>query len=240
MTRTTTKIHTLGLAIALVVTLAGGRADAQNFNGAYDTARSLAPAGPIDHGQAAVVLNAMAVALGGEWGLLRKDGGNNCAPAGVEFKVSCDWLINKATGQGCDFFGDAPGFDQQTGAPVKGSMVNAGCHLEPSPGKWVKPAPVALPTPAPTPPPAQGPPAVTRQELLDLVAALRADLVDQVEELRTAIGRKADQATLEAAVAGVLDRLTRDAILVVEGRTETRGAGPFTHSHAFAATVKKR
>jgi hypothetical protein len=153
---------------SLLLLVLAAPAAAQDAKAAAVQARSKQPAVLLNHQQAAAVLRDTVVLLGGEWGFLRKDGGNNC-DVGAAYRVSCDWVVNRVTNQGCDLFGDAPGYDQ-AGAPVRGTMQPSGCGLEPSPGQWVPPAGAPAPPP---PPPATDP----RIELLEAkLAALAAEL----------------------------------------------------------------
>jgi hypothetical protein len=160
------------VVVLLLLSLASP-ATAQDAKAAAVKARSKQPAVLLDHAQASQVLKDTVGNLGGEWGFLRKDGGNNC-DVGAQYKVSCDWVIHRQNNQGCDLFGDAPGYDQQTGAPVRGTMEPRGCGLEPSPGQWV-PYPGTLPPPPPPP-----------SDDLDKLAALVALLEDRLNTLEAA------------------------------------------------------
>jgi hypothetical protein len=135
---------------------------AQDVKAAAIQARTKQPAVLLDHAQASQVLKDTVALLGADYGFLKKTGGNKC-DVGAQYTVSCDWLIRRSTNQGCDLFVDAPGYGAD-GAPVRGTMQPAGCHLEPSPGEFV-PYPGTLPPPPP-------PPSGDLSKLAELVAHL--------------------------------------------------------------------
>src|SRR4029450_2086438 len=92
---------------------------------------------------------------------------------------------------------------------------------------WLAGDPVT-PT-APTPQPPQIPPPAAPVDLTPVLERL-ARLEGLVATLQ---GKALDQAAVAAVIEGLLPQL------VVEGRTETRGAGPLAHSHAFTGTVRR-
>ncbi len=150
---------------------------AQDIRAAAIKARSKQPAVLLDHAQAAAVLRDTVLLLGDSFAFLRKDGGNNCDP-GAAFRTSCDWVIHIPTNQGCDLFGDAPGYGPD-GAPVRGTMQPAGCHLEPAPGPWVP----AGPAPQPPTPPTPQPPSVDLGPILQRLDAVERELAKVRVEL---------------------------------------------------------
>jgi peptidoglycan hydrolase CwlO-like protein len=167
---------------ALVFLVCALSAFAQDVKAAAITARSKQPAVMLDHAQASAVLRDTVILLGKDWAFLRKDGGNNC-DVGAAFKVSCDWVIHIPSNQGCDLFGDAPGFGSD-GKPVRGTMQPAGCHLRPSSGQYV---PVTS-TPIPQPPSNPQPPSDLENRvrgLQDNVDDLRAIVRDLQSQLNT-------------------------------------------------------
>jgi hypothetical protein len=160
--------------VALLILLWSVPAFAQDVKAVAVQARSKQPAVFLDHAQAAAVLRDTVLLLGKEWAFLRKDGGNNC-DVGAAFRVSCDWVIHIPSNQGCDLFGDAPGYGSD-GKPVRGTMQPAGCHLEPAPGPYVPVTSTPIPQPQPTPPPAPQPPAVDLTDILNRLSAAEARL----------------------------------------------------------------
>ena len=105
----------------------------------------------IDTTQAGIILDATASRLGNGWGLLRKNGGNNCPQPGTGVMISCDWLVNRNTGRGCDSLGSGP--DNENGGHT-GPANPQWCPGEPfDTSAWVAPTGNVTNPPPPPPPP---------------------------------------------------------------------------------------
>lgn len=105
----------------------------------------------IDTTQAGALLDAVASKLGDGWGLLRKTGGNRCPQPGTGVDVSCDWLVNRDTGLGCDALGSGP--DNEAGGHT-GPATPQWCPGEAfDKSAWVKPTGGSITPPPPPPPP---------------------------------------------------------------------------------------
>lgn len=181
------------IVLALFVLSLSTSVFAQDVKAMAVQARSRQPAVMLDHAQAAAVLRDTVILLGPDWAFLRKDGGNNCDP-GATFRTSCDWVIHIPTNQGCDLFGDAPGYGAD-GKPVRGTMQPRGCSLEPAPGPWVPAGAAPVPQPQPQPQPS-----VDLGPILARLAALEA---------QHAALRKEFDAALNAPVVLPLDVLLK-------------------------------
>ena len=158
----------LALALAFLVPLS---AFAQTPLSVLQAERAKYPA-LINQTQAGQLLDAVASRLGGGWGLLRKPGGNRCPQPGTGIDVSCDWLVNKDSGLGCDVLGSGP--DTDNSGPANPQW----CGGDPfDRNAWVAPT-------GSTPPPPPPPPPDT--EVLRAIANLSARLTDlgsQIDQL---------------------------------------------------------
>lgn len=157
------------------------------------------------------------------FGLLRKDGGHNCAAAGVAVTFSCDWIIYQPTNQGCDVIGNSPDVDTPTPATVNW------CDGEPNPGEFVKvttdPRGAApAPSPSPSPVPAPAPDLEARVHALEVQLA---DLVSQNSELRARVDALPPPQPVDvtATIAAVL------------ARTQACGSTGRTLAHAHSLCV---
>lgn len=178
----------------------------------------------LNQAQAGELINAVAWKnrdLG--FGLLRKDGGNNCPVSGLNVRVSCDWIVNKNTGTGCDALGSGP--DPDNAGPSNPSW----CSGEPfDTGRFVAPvAPTSGPVdPGPTPEDPQI--AQLKKALADLKAQFdsvtaqvgqlqqrQGELEAERDDLKTQVAAQA--AEIEALKAASADPCSKVKISVVPG-----------------------
>jgi hypothetical protein len=150
----------------------------------------------LDTTQAAALLDAVASKLGGGWGLLRKTGGNRCPQPGTGVDVSCDWLVNKDTGTGCDALGSGP--DNENGGHT-GPSTPQWCGGDPfDRNAWVAPTGGgATPPPPPPPPPPPSGAATAELQQQQLLALLQ--IIQRLDAQLEA--QRAQGAALAAAVA---------------------------------------
>lgn len=134
----------------------------------------------LDTAQAGALLDATASRLGNGWGLLRKNAGNNCPQPGTGVMVSCDWLVNKNTGRGCDALGSGP--DNENGGHT-GPSIPQWCGGDPfDTSAWV--APTGSPSNPPPPPP---PPGTDIAKLLAEMEARQQVILQQLDQITRAL-----------------------------------------------------
>lgn len=133
----------------------------------------------LDTAQAGALLDATASRLGNGWGLLRKTGGNRCPQPGTGIDVSCDWLVNRNTGLGCDALGSGP--DNENGGHT-GPSNPQWCAGDPfDKGNWV------APTGGTTPPPPPPPPDTEVMRLLVEMNRHQQEIMTQLDQIARAI-----------------------------------------------------
>lgn len=190
------------------------------------TLRATYPAA-LNQAQAGDMLNRFAWQLRGEgFGLLRKDGGNNCPVPGSSVRVACDWIVHLPSGQGCDVLGSGPDPD----AP--GPSIPTWCDGEAfDTSRFVAPVqPSGGSTPPADPPaPTTDPALVARIAALEARIAVLQARVDAIPPPAPA----PDGISEERARAIVADALWR---LVVTGRS----GQAFGHSHPINLAVSAR
>ncbi len=123
--------------LAIVAIAAPARAQLPNVLGDLQAERAKYPA-TISAAQAGELLNAVAARHPG-FGLLRKDGGNRCPQPKSGTTVSCDWLVHRPSGLGCDVLVSGPDSDP----PANGPATPTWCNGEPfDVSRFVEPTPV--------------------------------------------------------------------------------------------------
>lgn len=195
-----------------------------------DLAALRAQYGPtLTQAQAGEMMGRLAFKLRGEgFGLLRKDGGNNCPVNGLSVRVSCDWILHAPTNTGCDVLGSGPD------AVNPGPSTVSWCDGDPSPDParflpvTTDPGAANTATGAPAPTPAPTSPAgITRVELDAAIHAaivqLHTDLWNEVEAADSVLrgrlerlesGTPLDLVALQSAIDAAL------ANYEVTGKTE--------------------
>ena len=137
---------------------------------------------PLSPEQLAAMLNAVAWKNRGEWGLLRKDSGNNC-PHASGVKVACDILMHRPTARIYDVLKDAEGSAGPTWGEAGGSPTD--------PSRFV--APVDVGGGGTTPPPPPPPPCTDLARELVLLRQAIEQLDERIIALReeVAVGTNA-------------------------------------------------
>ncbi len=146
----------------------------------------------LNQAQAGEMMGRLAFKLRGEgFGLLRKDGGNNCPVNGLSVRVSCDWILHAPTNTGCDVLGSGP--DADNAGPSNPSWCDG--DPSPDPSKFVAvttdPGFSGGTTPTPTP---AGP------DLSPRIAALEA----RIAVLERVLGET------DARLTGEIDTLVKE------------------------------
>lgn len=163
-------------------------------------------------------------ALGPEWGLLIKTGGTRITlPDGVSVSQDC---VTDKKGIQVDCLADGEGSATPTWNEVERDKYT------PDPARFYRPSGLqSVPPSAPQTPPPTAPPTVDR--------------LDEIEEALAQLAIAASQsfAKAEGAINDLfrrLQRLEEDLAKprTIEGRTDSRGFGPLSHSHYFKAEVK--
>lgn len=169
----------------------------------------------LTHQQAGELMARLAFRLKAEgFGLIRKDGGNNCPVPNSAVRVSCDILLHRPTSTYCDVLVSGPD-TLENGALQPGPSMATWCAG--TPGDMANffsppdPGGTTIPTPTPTPPTS----GVTRAELDAAIATLRVEIaaaraetadVDRRLSARIAaitIDLPALQAAIDAALANL-------------------------------------
>lgn len=179
------------------------------------------------------------------FGLLRKDGGNNCPVPNSPIRVSCDIVLHRPTLSFCDVLGDAPDPDRPGAAAPNwcatfepGDMANF----------FAPPDPGGVAPPPPPPPPSTG---VTRAEMdaaihaaiVDLHTVLWNEVGGIIAEQRAVSDRRFDEVNARIdshpivdsqALAAAIDAAL--AKVVVSGKTRTA----FGHQHVVELGVTRK
>ncbi len=175
-------LRVLGLAACLVLELpavAAGQ-DLPNRLSVLQAERAKYPA-TINAQQAGELLNAVAFALRAEgFGLLRKDAGNRCPIPNSSITVSCDWLVHRPSGKGCDVLGSGPDSDP----PANGPATPTWCGGDPfDVSKFVEPTAPSNPPPPPPPPASSAASAELQQQQIVLLLQIVTQQQQQLQAL---------------------------------------------------------